>query len=125
MVFTRLTTDSAVTALIGQRVFDKPPLTAQKPYASFGPVDWAEDDADLIVSREITMQIDVWSAAQDGKRECFRICDAIKRSLHQYEGSLTNNALVEMRVPMARVMDDPDGTLLHGVLTVTVMIEEH
>lgn len=124
MILARLKTDMTLADLIGQRIYDKAPLTAVRPYVTFGPLDWNEDDSEEILAREITQQIDVWSAAQGGKFEAYRICDAIKRSLHQFEGSLTDNALVEIRVPSGRVMDDPDGTLLHGVLTVTVMIEE-
>ncbi len=122
-IFDRLTTDPSVVSLI-TGVFDKPGMSEATPYLTFGPVDWSEDDADGLTVREISAQLDVWSIAQDGKREAFQILDAVRRSLHLYAVDLGENALVEMRVMSGKVMNDPDGITLHGVLTVTALVQE-
>jgi hypothetical protein len=123
-IYARLTADSGVSALIGDGIYDIPPPTASFPYASFGPVDWSEADAEELASREVALQLDVWSIAADGKREVYEILDAIKASLHLYSCDLGDNGLVEMRVTGGQVMNDPDGITLHGVLTVIALVEE-
>lgn len=125
-IYARLIADSGVDALIGAGIYDKPPPeVASFPYAVFGPVDWYEADAEQLSSREIALQLDIWSIAADGKREVYEILDAIKTSLHLYSCDLGDNGLVEMRVTGGQVMHDPDGITLHGVLTVTALVEEH
>ena len=124
LIFLRLTSFASLVALIGSRVVDPPRVDEVMPYVSFGPSDWQEDDADCIDGRIETIQIDVWSTAQDGQREAKAICDAVKEALHNYEADLGDHALASMRVPTVRVFRDPDGITTHGVIQVEAMIEE-
>jgi hypothetical protein len=122
-IFNRLTTDPTVSSLI-TGVFDKPRLSQAAPYVTFGPVDWSEDDSEGLTVRDVSVQLDVWSVAQDGKREAFQVLDALRTSLNLYTADIGANALVEMRVMAGQVMHDPDGITLHGVLTVTALVQE-
>lgn len=124
LIFQRLTSFTPLVALIGTRVVDPPRVDEVTPYVSFGPSDWQEDDADCIVGRVETIQLDIWSTAQDGQREAKDICDAVKKALHDYEADLGDHALASMRVPTVRVFRDPDGTTTHGVVQVEAVIEE-
>ena len=123
-IYTRLTTFAPLVALVGTRVHDLPPSPVVAPYISFGPSDTVSDDAECITGREETLQIDVWSEALDGYRECKLICDQVKKALHDWNGELTVNALAFIRVQTVRVFRDPDGRTTHGVVTVQAMIEE-
>ncbi|MDI3335868.1 DUF3168 domain-containing protein [Defluviimonas aestuarii] len=124
MIVTCLKADAAVAAIVGQKVYDKPAATVSAPYLSIGPSDYVPEDADCIDGRTETVQIDCWSEAQDGKREVKALADAVKKALHGYAGTLTIGALVSLEAKLVRVLDDPDGITLHGVVQVEALIEE-
>lgn len=125
LIYNRLISDAGVSAIVGDKVFDRAKPRAAAPYISFGPSDGVPDDAECITGRVETMQIDCWSDSQGGKSQAKRLVDAVKSSLHEWAGTLAVNALVEMRVVLWRVFDDPDGVISHGVVTVEAMIEEN
>ena len=124
MVVTRLKADAAVTAIVGQKVYDKPPASVAAPYVSIGPSDYVPDDADCVDGRIETLQLDCWSQAQDGQREVKELTGAVKKSLHRYAGSLAVGALTSLEVVQVRHLEDPDGITLHGIVVVEAMIEE-
>ncbi|WP_347311368.1 DUF3168 domain-containing protein [Defluviimonas sp. SAOS-178_SWC] len=124
MIVARLKADAGVSAIIGQKVYDRPPATVAAPYVSIGPSDYVPDDAECVDGRVETMQIDCWSEAQDGKREAKAIADAAKKALHRYAGSIDPGALVSIEVVQVRVLDDPDGITTHGIVIVEAIVEE-
>jgi Protein of unknown function (DUF3168) len=124
LIFQRLTGVAGVNALVGARVYDHPSKDVLYPYISFGASDYQPEDFDCIAARTETQQIDVWSRKQDGKRECKTIVDAVKSALHGYVAEPVAGALVDMRVTLVRVMDDPDGITSHGVIQVEMLVEE-
>lgn len=123
-LYERLVADVAVGALVGDRIYDRPAATASVPYITFGPSDYVPDDDECIDGRIETVQLDVWSEAQDGKRECKAIVDAVKASLHDVDAELSSGALNTMRVVLVRVFDDPDGRTTHGVIQVECLLDE-
>lgn len=125
LIFDTLKANAAVMAL-ANGVYDNIPASpfgSKTAYISFGPVDTNEDDAEEIVGIETTLQIDVWSRAV-GAVECKRLTDLVRKALHKKSLALTDNALVDVWVPIYRVMRDPDGVTTHGVVQVSAMIEE-
>ncbi|MBZ9888125.1 DUF3168 domain-containing protein [Mesorhizobium sp. BR1-1-3] len=125
LLYSTLKADLGVMALV-DGVYDNVPTTAfgtKKAYISFGPHDVVDDGADCIESGEHTFQLDCWSRAV-GQVACKDIVDAVKVALHERELTLTNNALVEIRVIMRRVFRDPDGLTSHGVVMVQAIVEE-
>lgn len=123
IIWERLTTDPTITTLVGDRVYDGPQSGAAHPYISFGNADVVEDDADCIVGRDETFQIDVWSELHNRKIEAKRINDAVRTSLHNYTADMGDYALHSMRVVLSQIMPDPDGISTHGVVQVTALIE--
>jgi hypothetical protein len=121
-IVTRLKADPAVTALINGRVYDSVPQGATFPYVTIGPVDSVEDDADCITGLEVAQQIDCWSRAP-GFPEVKRIVDAVRAALHDYDLSLTTNALVFVEHRTTRIVRDPDGLTSHGILGFEAAIE--
>lgn len=124
LVYDRLTSYAPLAALVGARIYDHPPLNATFPYISFGPSDYVPDDMDCITGRVETLQIDIWSRAQDGKRECKAITDAVKSALHLFEAEPEAGALVLMTVGLVRVLDDPDQITSHGIVQIEATMEE-
>lgn len=124
LILARLKSFSAVTGIVGQRVYDMAPEDAAYPYISFGPSDFTPNDAGCIEGREETVQIDIWHSDQGRKWPCKVTVDAVKDALHDFAADLPTNGLVEMRVTLVRVMLDRDNIIAHGVVQVTAMIEE-
>ena len=118
-----LIADAAVSAIVGERVFDGDAETY--PCVTLGPCDFQEDDAECITGRVEAMQLDCWSRDSGGRLGPARILtDAVKAALHHARIELETHALVQITVPMVRVFQDPDGRTVHGVVTVEAIIEE-
>lgn len=124
LIFERLTTYAGVTALVGSRIADMPQATLANPCITFGASDIVTEEQDCIIAQTETVQIDVWSTAEDGKRECKAICAAVKNALHLCSAEPEEGALALMQVTLIRIMEDPDGRTVHGVVQVECQMEE-
>ncbi|TPN43208.1 DUF3168 domain-containing protein [Mesorhizobium sp. B1-1-7] len=107
-IVTRLKAVAGVTALIGQRVYDRVPANAIFPYVTLGPMDELSDDADCITGFSIALDINVWSRAV-GFPEAKRISDAVRGALRDTDLALTDNALVYFQHRQTVFSEDPDG----------------
>tara|TARA_R110002020_G_scaffold53905_8_gene150485 strand:+ start:18356 stop:18775 length:420 start_codon:yes stop_codon:yes gene_type:complete len=128
MLRARLRTDTAISAFVGNRIYDEPPSgTVTSPYISMGSYSATTDDADCIDGLEITFQIDCWSwAAADGGAEVRKIAGAIRKNLHDSDFSLTTNALASISHRITRFQREPDkaGEILsRAIITVTALVE--
>jgi hypothetical protein len=128
-IYDRLSADASILALV-DGCYDKEPATAwngaKQVFITRGPTYGTDDTADCISGAEITQQIDVWSRATR-RSACDDAVYAVRRSLHNAEFELTDNALVSITVELWRVNDEevPDGPLTqHGIVHVIAMIEE-
>ena len=91
------------------------------PFASMGPSDWVPADAECIMARDYSLQIDIWhNHTSKGATE--DIVDDIATALR---GWADTDALTmhPLRVSLVRVMDDPDGVSVHGVIQVEGLVE--
>lgn len=121
-IVARLTNDSALTALINKRVFDRVPEDSAFPYVSLGPTQEIAEDAECIDADEVHVQIDAWSR-EVGYPEVRKIADAVRKALDDYAFTLTANALVAFEYRQTRTMRDPDGVTNHAVIEFTAIIE--
>lgn len=123
-IYDALVADSALGALIGDRIYDGAPSGKTFPYLSFGPSQEVTDDADCIDGEEHFIQIDAWSREQARLGPCKDIVAAVKAVLHEAALSLTDPyALAFIRVTSTRTMLDPDGITAHGIITVQAAVE--
>lgn len=122
-IFEALTGAASVAAMIGGRVIDGSPESIDFPNITFGPSDFLPDDYECIPGRVETLQLDVWSRAQDGKREAKAICDAVVAVLHEQPLTLESGRAVRVSLELARVFADPDGLTTHGVLQFQIEAE--
>ncbi len=124
LVYDTLMADGAIRA-IAQKVYDNVPdnpYGTKTAYISFGPYDANQDDADCIDGIEATLQVDIWSKTP-GVVEVKTLTDLVRKALHEKSLTLTENALVDTRVEIWRIIPNPGGEH-HGVVQVTALIEE-
>lgn len=122
-IVSRLKATPAVTAVIGDRVFDNVPEDADFPYVTVGDGDETSDDVDCINGFEISLDIDVWSR-DVGFPEAKTISDAIRRALTSPDITIPTNALVYFRHRQTRFLRDPDGLTSHAVMTFEAFAEQ-
>lgn len=132
-MFDTLRATTALTDIVGDRIYDRVPedpvsgeVSVPFPYMSLGPSVSIPDDYDCMMGESITVQWDAWTNG-DGDSyasvTCRKICDIVKRTLHDAELALTNNALVTLQCVMVRVLNDPNPAIGHGVVQFTAVIE--
>lgn len=110
------------------RVYDKAVEDTPVPYVTMGASYGIDDDAECIEARLITVQVDIWDSARDetgdvDKGVCEDLTDDVAAAL---KGWADTDALTmhPLRVTLVRVMDDPDGVSVHGVVQVEADIED-
>jgi len=118
MIYKRLVADPNVT----WSVFDRADAQEPLPFISFGPEDAQEDDDECITGTSHQFQIDLFHS-QAGMAELKDQIGRVKRSLHNYPGELTDNALHSIRFIRSSVVQEPDGINYHGVLQFEALIE--
>jgi hypothetical protein len=119
----RLKAWPALTAIVGNRVYDHVPPTPVFPYVALGTTSETQADADCLVAMEVGLRIDGWSRAI-GKGEVLRIADAIRAALHRYEPELADNALVFLEWMRTDGLRDPDGLTSHSVSEFRAVVEQ-
>ncbi|MDS9468697.1 DUF3168 domain-containing protein [Paracoccus sp. MBLB3053] len=106
---------------LGGRVYDRATEDAIFPYCTLGPSYWTDGSVECIEAREVTLQADIWhSQASKGAAE--DVVDDVAAALN---GWADQNALTmhPASVSLVRIMDDPDGVTIHGVIQIEVMVE--
>jgi len=127
-IIARLKASAAVSAFVGNRVYDRVPSDPKpsSPYISMGPSDATQDDAECIAAQDIVIQIDIWSWGAGeafGSAEVRKISGAVGDALHEAPIVLSNNALVMIEHRVTRVMRDPDGVTNHAAMSFSAFIE--
>lgn len=108
-----------VPALTG--VYDRPTEGAAFPYATLGASYWTDDSTECFEAREITLQIDLWHS-QSNKGIAEDLTDDIAAALKGWADEAVL-AMHPISVSLVRVMDDPDGVSVHGVVQIEAMVE--
>ena len=122
-VLAQLKADAAVMSLLAGRVHDHVPEETSHPYCSFGPADAVQEDDDCSNAVTVALQIDVWSR-KPGSAEAKGIAAAIRRSLHDADLTLTDNALVYIQHRDTSTFTDADGLTTHAAMTFEAVVEQ-
>tara|TARA_R100001086_G_scaffold112214_1_gene57241 strand:+ start:439 stop:858 length:420 start_codon:yes stop_codon:yes gene_type:complete len=88
-IIAALKADSAVTALVGQRIYDEPPSSVVFPYimlSDISPVAWDTDHQEGAI---VQIGLHAHSRATQGRVEAVRIAEAAQAALHRQEASLS------------------------------------
>ncbi|WP_181149658.1 DUF3168 domain-containing protein [Ensifer aridi] len=118
MIYKRLVADETIT----WPVFDRADPQQDMPFIELGPEDVQEDDDECITGTNHLFQIDLYHN-QAGMAALKDMMGAVKRSLHNYPGELTDNALHSIRFVRSTVLQEPDGINYHGVVQFEALIE--
>jgi hypothetical protein len=123
-IYSALTGNSAITGLVGQRIFDRVTSDATFPYVRIGLDQSVAEDQDCVEECvEVFAQIDVFSRAQ-GKIEAKNISGAIVRALNASTVIISDSyELQDFRYTDTRFLDDPDGLSTHAVLSFRALVE--
>lgn len=112
-----LRADAAVSAIVGARVYDVPPVAPDYPFVSLGPTSVITGRPDGYRQRTEVIQVDAWAEDERQRQPIKALCDAILEVLDQADLDLAGpHGLARMDLVLMRVMDDPDGITKHGVL---------
>lgn len=133
-IVTRLKTNAAVHALIGDRFYDAVPQNVDPPYGNLGEFQVLDDGADCFDdSVEIYVTLHTWSRPSSrpkdqggpaGTVEAKAINSAIARALNRAALDLGPDwVLVELAFRDSRTFTDADGRTVHGVVTLRAMID--
>lgn len=125
LIVSTLEADAAVTALVGDRIYDRVEnanTDVEFPYVNFATSIETSNDATCIRGSDIFVQIDVWSR-EPGFVECKKIASAVRDALHDRDLSLTENALASLQCDRIRVFRDSDGLTSHGVVELMALVE--
>ena len=91
------------------------------PFASMGPSNWIPADAECIVARDYSLQIDIWhNHTSKGATE--DIVDDVAAALDGFADTL-RLTMHPIRVRQAFTLDDPDGMTKHGIVRIEAMVE--
>jgi hypothetical protein len=115
--------DSALTTLIGKRVYDSVPATGF-PYVSLGADQVLPDKAGCIDGSEISVQIDAWSRT-NGYAEVKRIGAAVSAALDDRPEALDvgGYTVVVFELEASHYLIDPDGLTHHAALTFRALLQ--
>lgn len=122
-VIARLRTHPGVSALVGARIYDRPPDEPVPPYITLGPSDFTVSRPDELSLREETLQIDIWSEDDGNQTEAKDITDQVVEAFEGYSADMGTHALVDVSVFQVRVLRAPDNVTVHGVVQIECQIE--
>lgn len=122
-VYQALINDAGVGALAGDHIYDGRRPEDFSACITFGPSDYTPEDAECLVGRIESLQIDCWVRDQR-LRPARALADAVKAALHDADMTLATHRLASIQVTAVRAFMDPDGITGHGIVTIEAEIEE-
>lgn len=118
----KLLAASAVTVLVGERIYDSVPrdgqgnVTAAFPYVTLGEDQVLASLADCYDGADVALTLHAWSR-KPGYPEAKKLGNAIAEALHEADLNLSENRLLFLEFEGAQYLRDPDGKTSHGVIT--------
>ena len=110
-VIDALKADTAVTALVGSRIYDEPPQDKEFPYIRIGSIDEDTFDTSCVSGAELVFGVRAFSRPGAGRVEISRLTTVIRAALHQNEAAITlrESTLSELRVDAISIGRNRDG----------------
>lgn len=122
-IFARLTSDSALLALLGgARVYDDVPDRKLFPYVTFAPASARDWSTGSEAGTEHAVVLHVWSRGA-GRKEALAIIEALRACLHDAALTLSGHRLVNLRHESSDVRRDTDGETFHGIVRLRAVTE--
>ncbi len=121
-VLAALVADTALAALVGERIHDAPPRAQEFPYVAFGEAgerDWSSGSES---GAEHRLTLLAWSRHR-GKREALAIAERIVAVLHDAALTLDGHRLVNLRRETSEVRGEADGVTWRGAVRFRAVTE--
>lgn len=116
-IYTALAGDSQVSGYVSGRIYDAPPYSDPTyPFISLNSHSIQEWGADDFSGSEHTIDVHVWSRAEDSK-EVRQLTDEVRVALHNASLSVTNHVLVNLRFVSSVPLRESDGQTWLGIVT--------
>lgn len=113
-----------LSGLIGARVYDDVPASAQFPYITIGEIQSLDASAGSVQGTEAFIDVHLWSRGV-GRIEARRMLSAVSSVLHLAEPPMTGgHRIIEMTVQSARIYLDEDGRTSHGIVAIRALTEQ-
>ena len=112
--------DASVPALAG-RVYDKAPDGVGVPYCTLGPSDFSDRSPTCLGLLPYAIQIDLWDRDSSKGRMEDLVGDVIAALVGWSPAPVI--AAHPLELELVRIMDDPDGETVHGVVQVSALVE--
>lgn len=96
-IYTRLAGYSALTALVGNRIYDFVPQSATPPYVVLGDdtaIDWSTKTSN---GWEATLTLHCWDFEKAGRKSVKAILSALYDALHRHDLSVSGFALIDLQ----------------------------
>lgn len=129
----RLRASASLAALVGERIYDVPPVAAsdmESPYIRFGEFSSADDGAECFESSDIIGQIDVYSwGSGEGQStmEALKISGIIKSIINGIDGDVImsdGHVLSDIMFRSKRVITASDGKTKHVPITIAAIVDK-
>lgn len=120
-----LVADAGITALVGSRIYDKPPQAVTYPFILLGNFQVNPADTDGTLAAFVTASIEAHSRSIAGSVEGQRIVEAIRAVLHRGETvvSLASHTLVELIEQTSQVSRNSSGEAFTGVAVYRALVD--
>lgn len=122
-IVSRLRSYAPLTALVGQKIYDRPPADAGEPYVDIGEAYCLRSDVECVDAQEVRLTLHAWSVYTGGFMEVKQIADAVVTALHQHPMILPTNRLISISHRMTRTFRDGDTTISHAVIEFVAFTE--
>lgn len=120
-VFSKLSGDSGVTALVGSRIYDYAPENAVFPYITLGPAETRDFGTKSTTGQTMTLTLSIWSRYR-GFKEAKQILAAVRDALHDTTLTLSSGSAARCQEEFVGVFRDSDNLTTQGAARYRVVV---
>lgn len=117
-----LENDAAVSAIVGDRVYDGVPEDAVKPYIHVAGFEVLPDKATCLDGAVITVPIHGWTEGPSSVG-CKQLGKAIIAALDDQPITVAGHRVIVCELEQARYLDDPDPLTKHAAVFFRIVLE--
>jgi len=121
-IFATLSTDTAVTDAVGDRIYDAVPRGSAYPYIVIGDDKESDWSTATEPGSAHALTIHIWSRAA-GRRETRLAAEAVIAALNGAELALTGQTLIDLRWLESESTRESDGETVHAQLRFRAVTE--
>jgi hypothetical protein len=122
-LYSILTGDAPLAALLTGGVHDGTPQHTRYPYLVLGELIETPDDTHSREGSQIVFTLHAWSQYA-GMKELEGICERVQSLVHHQRWALDARSMIAARVDGLEMLRDPDGITRHAVMRVRTWQQE-